>query len=199
MKLVGSVTFLCTSFLFFLMIRISSYNCKSFKRNVNGIARLCNISDIVFVQEHWLFPSDLPLLNNVHQEFMSFGISSIDPSDGLLLGRPYGGVAVLWRNSLAPFVKPLSFDDDRIIGLECLLNGLKILLLGVYLPYDNKHNFDQYVYYLAKLRSIIEDFESPYVCILGDFNADIHRQTEFGRELQSFGHEANLKLADILL
>ena len=114
-----------------LMLRVSSYNCKSLKRNITGIAQVCDVSDVVFLQEHWLFPSDLPMLNNVHQKFMSFGISSIDPSDRILLGRPFGGVAVLWRDTLAQFVKPMSFDDDRIVGLECRINDIKILLLGV--------------------------------------------------------------------
>ena len=181
------------------MLRVSSYNCKSSKRNIGGIARLCENSDIVFLQEHWLFPSDLSSLNNVHQDFMSYGISSIDPSDSLILGRPYGGVAVLWKNDLAQFVNPVSFNDDRIIGLECHINNVKILFLGVYLPYDNKRNFDQYVYYLSKLKSIIDDFDSPHVCLLGDFNADVYKQSEFGNELQSFCSGANLKIADVLM
>ena len=181
------------------MVRISSYNCKSSKRNIGGIVKVCDNSDIVFLQEHWLFPSDLPSLNNVHQDFMSFGISSLDPSNGLLLGRPFGGVAVLWKNSIAQYVKPITFDDDRIIGLECIIDDLKILLLGVYLPYDTKKNFDQYVYYLAKLKSIVDDFDSPNVCILGDFNADILKLTDFGKELRCFCNDANLKIADVLL
>lgn len=181
------------------MLRISSYNCKSSKRNIGGISRVCAVSDIVFLQEHWLFPADLCSLNSVHSDFMAFGVSSIDPSNGLLSGRPFGGVAVLWRKTLAPLVNPISFDDDRIIGLECCINGLKLLLLGVYLPYNTKHNFDQYVYYLAKLKSIIDDHDSPHVCILGDFNADIIKQTEFGTELDSFCHDANLMIADTLL
>ena len=181
------------------MLRFSSYNCKSFKRNIGGVARLCEVSDVVFLQEHWLFPSDISLLNNVHSDYLSYGISSIDPSDGLLLGRPFGGVAVLWRNSLAPHVKPISYDDDRLVGLECIIGERKMLFLGVYLPYDTKQNFDQYVHYLAKLKCIIDDFDSPYVCVLGDFNADIVKQTEFGRELQCFCFDANLKIADILL
>ena len=185
--------------LYTVMLRISSYNCQSSKRNIGGISKLCNVSDIVFIQEHWLFPSDLPILNNIHHEFMSYGISSIDPSDGLLLGRPYGGVAVMWKNKLASHVKPISYDDDRIVGLECHLNGIKVLLLGVYLPYDSRHNFDQYVYYLAKLKSIIDEFDSPYVCILGDFNADVIKQSEFGKELEAFCYECNLDIADVMM
>ena len=180
------------------MIRVSSYNCKSLKRNVSGISKTCDVSDIVFLQEHWLFPEELPLLNNVHRDFTGFGSSSIDPSAGVVMGRPFGGVGVLWKNALAPYVKATSFDD-RIVGLECCFNGTKFLFLGIYLPYDTKQNLDQYVYYLAKLKSIVDDFESPFVCILGDFNADVFKQTEFGRELTSFCRDVNLKIADVLL
>ena len=181
------------------MLRVSSYNCKSLKRNVDGIRKLCDVSDVLFLQEHWLFPHDLAILNVVHNEFTAFGCSSIDSSDRVILGRPFGGVAVLWRSKLAPLVRPVSFDDDRIIGLECNLDGHKLLLLGVYLPYDTRHNFDQYVYYLAKLKGIIDDFGSPNVCVVGDFNADVIKRSDFGRELESFCHEAHLRIADISL
>ena len=104
---------------------------------------------------------------------ISYGTSSIDPSNNILVGRPFGGVAVLWRNTLAPFVKPISFDDDQIVGLEEHFGDTKVLFLCVYLPYDTKRNFDEDVFYLAKLKSIVEDYESPHVCTLGDFNADV--------------------------
>ena len=47
------------------------------------------------------------LLQNIHIEFYGDGISSIDTTEGILLGRPYGGLAVLWRKSLNTFVKVL--------------------------------------------------------------------------------------------
>ena len=100
------------------MIRIGSYNCKSSRRNAGGIHQLCELNDIIFLQEHWLMPFEIPSLDNVHLDFMSHGISSVDPSDRFLEGRPFGGVAVLWRNSLGSFVKSVSFGDDRIVGLE---------------------------------------------------------------------------------
>ena len=145
-SILGSVR---TLFIFiFVMLKISSYNCKSAKRNFGGIHSLCESSDIVFLQEHWLFPSDLATLCNIHGDFTSFGISSIDPSAGLIRGRPYGGVAVLWRNSLASHVKPVCYEDDRIVGLEYSFSGVKILFVGVYLPYNTNLNFDSYVFYL---------------------------------------------------
>ena len=179
-------------------MRISSYNCQSSKRNAGGIQLLCDTSDVIFLQEHWLFPADLPSLNKVHTEFMSFGISSMDVGNGIVVGRPYGGVAVMWRKSLASNVKPVVFGDDRIIGLECIFNNVKMLLLGVYLPYNSSQNFEDFIFSLGKIRTIIEEFDSPYVYVLGDYNADIEKQTSFGKELLSFCQESDLVIADTM-
>ena len=180
------------------MIKISSYNCQSSKRNTGGIQKLCDDSDVVFLQEHWLYPEDLPSLNNVHEDFISFAISSMDASSGLTIGRPFGGVGVLWRKALSSYVKPVTYDDDRIIGLEYNKDGARMLLMSVYLPCCSHQNFDSFVYYLAKLKTIIDDFSSPYICVLGDFNADIGKGTEFGNELQSFCNSSQLFVVDVM-
>ena len=73
-----------------------------------------------------------------------------------------------------------------------------MLFIGVYLPYCTRLNFDRYVYYLAKLKTIIDDYHSPYVCVLGDFNGDIVKATEFGKELESFCNYAELYIADVM-
>ena len=95
--------FICHVYIVLLItlnfMRISTYNCQSSKRNVGGIQLLCNSSDIVFLQEHWLFPADLPSLNTIHSDFMSFGTSSMNVNEGIVLGRPYGGVAVMWKKT----------------------------------------------------------------------------------------------------
>ena len=149
------IAFLCLVCfaLFFIQnsMRIASYNCRSSKRNTGGIQLLCNSCDIVFLQEHWLFPADLPSLNRIHDEFMSFGISSMNVSDDIVLGRPYGGLAVMWRKHLTSKVKPVSFDDDRIIGVECVVNSTKMLLLGVYLPCNSSTNFEDFLFSLGKI------------------------------------------------
>ena len=176
-------------------MRISTYNCKSSKRNVGGIQMLCSNSDVVFLQEHWLFPADLSSLNSIHSEFMSFGISSMNMSDGILMGRPYGGVAVLWRKHLTPRVQPVTFDD-RIVGLEYTIDNIKMLLLGVYFPYNSEHNFEEFIFCLGKIRTIVEEFDSPYVYVFGDLNADVEKQTSFGCELRAFCQESDLIIAD---
>ena len=162
------------SFFFLLMIRVSSYNCKSLKRNVSGISKTCDVSDIVFLQEHWLFPEELPLLNNVHRDFTGFGSSSIDPSAGVVMGRPFGGVGVLWKNALASYLKLISFDDG-IVGLECYLNGVKFIFLGFYLPDDTELGSICILVSQLNVYCIVDDFESHFVCISGDFDAGVFK------------------------
>ena len=68
-----------------------------------------------------------------------------------------------------------------MVGLECIFEHIKILLLGVYLPYNSVQNFEDFLFSLGKIRTIIEEFDSPYVFVLGDFNVDIKKQTSFGK------------------
>ena len=61
-----------------------------------------------------------------------------------------------------------------------------MLFIGVHLSYYSHQNFDRFVYYLAKLRTTIEEYDSPSVCALGDFNADIGKRTDLGKDLNHF-------------
>jgi len=59
---------------------------------------LCSDNDFIFVQEHWLLESQLYMFDNINDNFNFYGKSSMDEatSRGLLKGRPFGGVGVLW-------------------------------------------------------------------------------------------------------
>ena len=72
------------------------------------------------VQEHWLQPSQLHLLNNINDNFVSYRKSSMERNvcSGLLKGRPFGVVGVLWRKELAPFVKCYDCDPDNVESLQ---------------------------------------------------------------------------------
>ena len=76
------------------------YNCRRWKCGSDYVVSLLNSCDICLIQEHWLLPDHLGALN-ISDDFLSFGISGIDNSD-LLLGRPYGGCAILFRKLLSP-------------------------------------------------------------------------------------------------
>ncbi len=141
------------------------------------------------------------MLSHISHEFYGCGISSMDTSNGIIRGRPYGGLAILYRKSIAPKCKVINFDDNRIYGIEVTMPDGNLLLLNVYLPYESHNNFDEFMQYLGKINSIIQDWNTPYVCVLGDFNADTYkdrvRNNLFGNEFIIFCRDNQLTVSDL--
>ena len=56
-------------------------------------------------------------------------------SGSLLCGRPYGGCTILYRNSYAPCITPISSCSQRFCGVKVLdSSGLSLLLISLYMP-----------------------------------------------------------------
>ena len=81
-------------------LKICSFNCRGIKGSVTDLNVLATSFDIICLQETWLLPNDLSLLNTVIPSMSGSGISAVDLSDGILCGRPYGGVAFLCQKAL---------------------------------------------------------------------------------------------------
>ncbi|KOB52115.1 reverse transcriptase, partial [Operophtera brumata] len=73
-----------------------------FQLSVECIRRLCKSADVIALQETWLLPHDLGMLDTIDVNFTATSKSAVDTSAGILRGRPYGGVAILWRKNLFP-------------------------------------------------------------------------------------------------
>jgi len=52
-------------------IKIVSYNMHGFNQGHSQLISLCNCYDVIFIQEHWLYPEQLPLLDIINEQFMS--------------------------------------------------------------------------------------------------------------------------------
>ena len=136
------------------------------------------------------------MLNQIHPDFYGIGTSAMDSGGSLLIGRPYGGVAVLWNKKLANCVQIQQYNDPRILGIQCSnVNGANMLLLNVYLPYQCDDNFVEFCTYLAKINSILDSADTVYTMALGDFNAD--PRTSFGRELANVALDSGYVLSDM--
>jgi len=118
----------------------------------------------------------------------------MDTSSGILVGRPYGGVAILWKKTLSNYVHITKYDDPRIIGCNVTVNAHVNMFLNVYLPYQRDDNHDDYMNYLGKISSIISQCESSYIRIVGDFNATVG--SPFEQELFSFVNANNMHISD---
>ena len=115
-------------------LRICTFSCRSFKNSLLVIHGLCEHHDIVFLQEHWLLPNELRLLNNAHDKFQSYSLSAVDISVDILVGRPFGGTAILYRKSLADQISIIASDESRITGIQLNTDSGPFLLLNVYMP-----------------------------------------------------------------
>ena len=96
---------------------IVSYNMHGYNQGVHYMKQLCSSADLIFLQEHWLPPSDLHRLQNISDDFICFSSSAMGYAidKGVLVGRPFGGVAILVRSSLARHCKLLRKTERYII------------------------------------------------------------------------------------
>ena len=99
-----------------IMLSIITYNCYNIKSSIQDICDLCNSYDLIFLQEIWLFQLELSLLSNISSEFEGFGTTAMEWYNGIISGRPYGGVAVLIRKSIGNKYQIHTFDDSRLLS-----------------------------------------------------------------------------------
>ncbi len=180
------------------LLHVSSFNCKHLKTSIDEIRELCKASDVVLLQETWLLEHDLHLLNMISPDHYAKGISSVDCQEKLLVGRPHGGLAVLWRKTLGAKCKPIVIPEEtRIMGLEIQTSTQSIMLVNVYLPYNSRENVHEFDDYLNRLSGIIQAADTPYIYCVGDFNADCSGNQLFGRKLKSFCQDESLLITDL--
>ena len=65
---------------------------------------------------------------------------------GFQTGRPFGGLAILYRKSLCSVCKIIKYDDacNRIMSVEIQCEYGKLLLINVYFPYESRDNLDEF-------------------------------------------------------
>ena len=181
-----------------MSIKISTYNCNSIRRPIatEVLTKLCNENDIIAVQEHMLPQQDLCHLSRLHPDFIGKGTHTCDLADGPIRGRPSGGVAFLWRKSIDNNVKILKIDDPRFICATITSENVNMMLINVYLPYECNDNVDEYLDSIGVLTSLVDNAPTHHVCVVGDFNADIHKR-RFGQHVAQLCTDKNLVFVDI--
>src|SRR2546425_4534921 len=107
-------------------LHFASFNMRGFKTGASMLVDLCNSHNIIAFQEHWLRSDDLKKLSLINKDFNFYAASGMDraSSEGLLRGRPFGGVGVLFHNSLQSSIKLIGCDNsNRCIAVKCSLQG----------------------------------------------------------------------------
>ena len=136
------------------------------------------------------------MLSGIHNDYMSHGKSSV-PDDKILSGRPYGGLGILWRKSMAINVQAIDINSDRIAGiLITLADKSTSMILNVYLPTDLRsmtHVSQEYEMCIDMLEMCINRYAYDKIVIGGDFNTDFSRKNAHSEYLNHF-LERNLLL-----
>ena len=110
---------------------------------------------------------DCHILNSCHHDYTGHAVSPYDASSGVLLGRPYGGVGLMWKNSLDERVTIVHCDYDWVCCIKIASANKDMYIINVYLPYECTDNHDMYMDYLSKITKI-----SPFGSILCDICHD---------------------------
>jgi exonuclease III len=178
-------------------LKICTFNCRSLKNCLPAVYELCNKYDIVLLQEHWLMPNELHVLNSIHSEFQSCGLSAIDISSDILVGRPFGGTGILYRKSLANTVTLVDSDESRITGIQLHTSVGPLLLLNVYMPtnYNDEESSVAYSECLGKLNALMLDAEAIHTVIAGDFNCS--PGSRFFTKYADFASDNSMIMSDL--
>ena len=120
-------------------IKICSYNMHGFKNGVSTVQDLCLKYDIILLQEHWLLKGNLNKIGDINENFQAFSLSSMNDkaATAILVGRPFGGVAVLFRKTLSNCIKIVESDDaeGRFFSFKLTACGSRdIIITCVYFP-----------------------------------------------------------------
>jgi len=181
-------------------LTLSSFNRRSVKSSVDEIYELCQASDFVFLQEHWLLPFELDFLQNLHPDLKTLSLlvarSAVDISNQLLIGRPYGGTAILFRKDLSSCVSILETYDPRLTAIRLTTNIGPVMLVCVYMPSDvgdldcvlncNK--------ICSKINALYAESDVAYAIVAGDFNCQMG--SRFYNIFFNFAQDCGLEISD---
>ena len=168
--------------------------------SVDSIVNLCASSDIILLQETWLCEDELHMLNSIHNNLYACGVSSMKSDEKILCGRPHGGIAVLWNKGISDSVR-VDIVNDRLMCAHLNFNNQSVLLLYVYMPYDDRSqhsdNYELYMSILGDIHTVAAEASTTSIVVMGNWNCNVHVNSVFGRELKNICSEYNFIITDV--
>jgi exonuclease III len=164
------------------------------RESVNDVIDNYN-PDVFLLQEHWLTPANLSNFD-VFSDYFLIGSSAMSKviESGILIGRPFGGVAILIKNSLRNITQTISCADRYVI-----VKIRNYLIVCVYLPCTGTTDR------LLLCNNIFDDIWSwreQYVdcniIIGGDFNVNLDSTDDVAKFVNNFSTRNSLVRCDDL-
>ena len=101
----------------FSIISMNLHDLKQGLPVLNHLAEIPDPTAFILTQESWLTPANLYKLNNFSSVYSGFGVSAMEKAvnNGILRGRPYGGVSTLVKADLCKFVSQVKCRERFVI------------------------------------------------------------------------------------
>ncbi|MES9904845.1 MAG: reverse transcriptase domain-containing protein [Sedimenticola sp.] len=157
------------------LLKLATLNVKNVETNNQYLLNVLKSSDVVCLQETWLFAFQLEQLNQLDENFESQGkaVDDNDPIPPVQKPRGYGGVANLTRTNSDLKFRKCNDGSNRIVVTEMLSNP-PVCLCNVYMPARNSRTSQSYSEILDELSEIISKYKSTHaIIVLGDMNASL--------------------------
>ena len=150
-------------FVFYVIIMANSLTFTSYNSQGHGagrfeyIQKLVNNYDFVFVQEHWLLNKQCNYFDTKIQGVKSLCISGMNDSV-FLQGRPFGGCAILWKDSINANITPINVSCNRVCALSLEYDNNKIVLCNVYMPCNSYIDGD-----VSQFKNVLDSLSAIFV------------------------------------
>jgi len=95
--------------------------------------------DIVCLQETWLQAFENNILEDLMPEF-SFACKTSMKSHHCHVGRPYGGIAILWKTKLDDYIEYVDTAYENMQMIKLRTDDGIVLVVNVYFPVNTHEN-----------------------------------------------------------
>jgi exonuclease III len=177
---------------------VVSYNLHGYNQGCHGVKELIEkiAPSVIMIQEHWLTPDNLYKLNSLSDDYFVFGSSAMNARvcSGPLIGRPFGGNAILISKRLVSLTVNL-VTNDRFTAVKIA----DWLFVSVYLPCQGTTDRDLLCCeILSEIEALIVANSNCHCCIAGDYNTDLNCNSASSVAVNNFIRCNNLSRCDVL-
>ena len=129
LMVISSVHSICAIVMAF-SLRICPYNVHGFSETKREyIQGLLDSHDIVMLQGHWLYDSQMHVIQNRFRDISLRCVPGMNDNCLSAGGRGYGGCAILWKSPLSCIVSIVLVN----------IHGTRLLLWCLYVPCDTSY------------------------------------------------------------
>jgi len=180
-------------------LSICTFNCRSAKSSLSELYQLCEVYDIICIQEHWLLPFEVNMFSQLHVDFLSIATSAVSIDNDVLTGRPYGGTGILYKRSLSHAITVLDVKESRMTALLLHTVHGPVLLVNVYMPtdYGTLECAEEYIDICAKISVLYSESDAACLLVMGDFNCECNVSSRFYDSLLHFIDDNQIVCSDV--